>query len=263
MIALQASIGTLNDLVDAPRDAGREARQADPGRARVAAGRPWRRRGRAPALGLVLSVPSGPATLALAVVVPGDRATPTTCVVEGHRLVVAAVRRRASRCCRSSAGSGRPATLPPAFAVLVPVAVVGRGGAGHRQRPRRPSSATRQRDSRRSRPRSGLERAWASGGRAGSWSSIAASRSLAALARRRTGRSPARGRRRRRGARGIGVARRPSGDGRAAASAPGSSRRSASRVLAAALARGRPVRRAAPLSSRRRRSGRSRSRSRG
>ena len=70
MTALQASIGTLNDLVDAPRDAGHKPGKPIPaglagvGAARlqvvVTAG-----------LGLVLSVPSGVGTLALAVVVLG------------------------------------------------------------------------------------------------------------------------------------------------------------------------------------------------
>jgi 4-hydroxybenzoate polyprenyltransferase len=70
MTALQASIGTLNDLVDAPRDAGRKPGKPIPagtvsiGTARsVAAG--------AAAVGLVLSALSGAATLALAVVTLG------------------------------------------------------------------------------------------------------------------------------------------------------------------------------------------------
>ena len=41
MTALQASIGALNDVVDAPRDARPQARQADPGRARVAPRSAW------------------------------------------------------------------------------------------------------------------------------------------------------------------------------------------------------------------------------
>jgi 4-hydroxybenzoate polyprenyltransferase len=68
MTALQASIGTLNDLVDAPRDAGRKPGKPIPagtvsiGAARsVAAG--------AAAVGLVLSALSGAATFALAVVI--------------------------------------------------------------------------------------------------------------------------------------------------------------------------------------------------
>lgn len=65
MVALQASIGALNDLVDAPTDAGRKAGKPIPaglvpvGAARavvaIAAG-----------LGLLLTVPSGPAVVALA-----------------------------------------------------------------------------------------------------------------------------------------------------------------------------------------------------
>ena len=54
MTALQVSIGTLNDIVDAPRDRGCEAGQADPGRPRVAARRPC-----------VLAVASGGVGLAL------------------------------------------------------------------------------------------------------------------------------------------------------------------------------------------------------
>lgn len=65
MVALQASIGALNDLVDAPTDAGRKAGKPIPaglvpvGAARtvvaIAAG-----------LGLLLTVPSGPAVVAIA-----------------------------------------------------------------------------------------------------------------------------------------------------------------------------------------------------
>lgn len=67
MTALQASIGTLNDVVDAPRDAGRKtgkpipAGLVSPGVARIAVV------GFA-AAGLTLSIPSGPATVALAIV---------------------------------------------------------------------------------------------------------------------------------------------------------------------------------------------------
>ncbi len=68
MLALQASIGALNDLVDAPRDAGRK-----PGKP-IPAGLVSRTAAQAVAIaaaviGLVLSVPSGPLTVALAVAV--------------------------------------------------------------------------------------------------------------------------------------------------------------------------------------------------
>jgi 4-hydroxybenzoate polyprenyltransferase len=70
MTSLQASIGALNDLVDAPRDAGRKPAKPIPGglvsraaaRSVVAA---------AAVLGVVLSGPSGVPTTALAVVVLG------------------------------------------------------------------------------------------------------------------------------------------------------------------------------------------------
>jgi 4-hydroxybenzoate polyprenyltransferase len=68
MFALQASIGALNDIVDAPQDAGRKAGKPIPAglvsrpaaEAVVVA---------AAAIGLILTVPSGPLTVALAVVV--------------------------------------------------------------------------------------------------------------------------------------------------------------------------------------------------
>lgn len=66
MVALQASIGALNDLVDAPTDAGRKPGKPIPtglvsvGSARVALAV-------AAGLGLLLTVPSGPLAVALAV----------------------------------------------------------------------------------------------------------------------------------------------------------------------------------------------------
>ncbi len=67
MVALQASIGSLNDVVDAPSDAGRKAGKPIPagvvtpgtGRAMVAI---------AAGLGLLLALPSGPGLVALACV---------------------------------------------------------------------------------------------------------------------------------------------------------------------------------------------------
>jgi 4-hydroxybenzoate polyprenyltransferase len=65
MIALQVSIGSLNDLIDAPRDAGHKPGKPIP--AGLVA--PWVARlvviGAA-GLGLILAVPSGPATVVLA-----------------------------------------------------------------------------------------------------------------------------------------------------------------------------------------------------
>jgi len=68
MFALQASIGGMNDLVDAPRDAGRKAGKPIP------AGLVSRSAAQAvvvaaAAVGLILTVPSGALTVALAVVV--------------------------------------------------------------------------------------------------------------------------------------------------------------------------------------------------
>jgi 4-hydroxybenzoate polyprenyltransferase len=66
MTALQFAIGALNDVVDAPRDAGRKAGKPIPaglvsiGEARLVV--VW-----GLAVGLVLAAPSGPATLAVAV----------------------------------------------------------------------------------------------------------------------------------------------------------------------------------------------------
>lgn len=67
MILLQASVGALNDVVDAPRDAGRKPGKPIPaglvdGRVALAISAV------AAAGGLLLAVPSGPATLGLAVV---------------------------------------------------------------------------------------------------------------------------------------------------------------------------------------------------
>ncbi|HSK51199.1 MAG TPA: UbiA family prenyltransferase, partial [Clostridia bacterium] len=67
MILLQASVGALNDVVDAPRDAGRKPGKPIPAglvEARVA----LTISAVAAAAGLLLAVPSGPATLGLAVV---------------------------------------------------------------------------------------------------------------------------------------------------------------------------------------------------
>jgi 4-hydroxybenzoate polyprenyltransferase len=121
MTALQASIGALNDLVDAPRDAGHKPGKPIPAglvsvttaRAVVVA---------AAGTGLALAVPSGPATVVLAVVVLG--------IGYGYDLVY-----------KGTAWSwvpfavgipllpvfgwlGAVGTLPGSFAILVPVAVL-------------------------------------------------------------------------------------------------------------------------------------------
>ena len=68
MVALQASIGALNDLVDAPADAGRKPGKPIP--ARLVSVRAARvTTAVAAGLGLLLSVPSGPIAVALAVAI--------------------------------------------------------------------------------------------------------------------------------------------------------------------------------------------------
>ena len=68
MTALQASIGTLNDIVDAPRDAGRKPGKPVPA-GLVSPRLAWAVVVLAAGLGLGLSAPSGAATVGLAVVV--------------------------------------------------------------------------------------------------------------------------------------------------------------------------------------------------
>ena len=121
MLALQASIGALNDVVDAPRDAGRKAGKPIP------AGLVSRSAAQAvvvaaAAVGLILTVPSGALTVALAVVV--------LAIGYGYDLYA-----------KGTAWSwlpfatgipllpvfgwyGTTGELAPAFALLVPVAVV-------------------------------------------------------------------------------------------------------------------------------------------
>jgi 4-hydroxybenzoate polyprenyltransferase len=121
MFALQASIGALNDIVDAPRDAGRKAGKPIP------AGLVSRRAAQAvvvaaAAVGLILTVPSGAATVALGVVV--------LAIGYGYDLYA-----------KGTAWSwlpfavgipilpvfgwyGTTGELPPVFALLVPVAIV-------------------------------------------------------------------------------------------------------------------------------------------
>lgn len=68
MTALQASIGALNDIVDAPRDAGRKPGKPIPA-GLVPLGLAWAVVALAAGLGLVSSAPSGIATVGLAVVI--------------------------------------------------------------------------------------------------------------------------------------------------------------------------------------------------
>ncbi len=125
MIALQASIGSLNDLADAPRDAGRKPGKPIPARvvsvetARVVvvvAG----------IVGVVLAWPSGPATAGLAVVVLGIgyaydlafKGTAWSWLPFALGIPLLPV----------FGWLGAVGRLPPSFAVLLPAAVV--AGAG-------------------------------------------------------------------------------------------------------------------------------------
>lgn len=121
MTALQVSIGMLNDVIDAPHDAGHKpgkpipAGVVSPSGARVGVIA-------AAATGLLLAIPSGPAVLALAIVILGigygyDRFAKGTAwswlpFAVGIPLLPV------------FGWLGAAAALPGAFAVLVPVAVV-------------------------------------------------------------------------------------------------------------------------------------------
>jgi 4-hydroxybenzoate polyprenyltransferase len=70
MTSLQASIGSLNDLVDAPRDAGRKPAKPIPG-GLVSRAAAQSAVAVAAVLGIALSVPAGWQTMALAIVVLG------------------------------------------------------------------------------------------------------------------------------------------------------------------------------------------------
>jgi 4-hydroxybenzoate polyprenyltransferase len=121
MTALQASIGSLNDVVDAPRDAGHKPGKPIPAglvsgalaRAVVAV---------MAVVGLGLSLASGPSTVALAVVVLGIgygydlsfKGTAWSWLPFAVGIPILPV----------YAWLGSTGTLPPSFAVLVPTAVV-------------------------------------------------------------------------------------------------------------------------------------------
>ena len=115
MTALQVSIGTLNDLVDAPRDAGRKPGKPIPAglvTPRDRSAWSWSSRPRSGSL-LAVAVRAGDRR-------PGRssswRSATATTSSPRARPGRGCRSRSGSRCCRSSAGSGRPATLPPAFA---------------------------------------------------------------------------------------------------------------------------------------------------
>jgi 4-hydroxybenzoate polyprenyltransferase len=121
MAALQASIGALNDVIDAPHDAGRKPAKpipaglvsADLGRAVAVGGA---------TVGLLLSVPSGPSVVALAGVVLAIgyaydlrfRGTPWSWVPFAIGIPILPV----------FGWLGAAGSLPPAFLVLVPAGVL-------------------------------------------------------------------------------------------------------------------------------------------
>ena len=109
MAALQASIGALNDLVDAPADAGHKPAQADPGRPGRAEDRRSWSSPRARAWASAWRRPSGRVSCSSRVVVLADRRTATTSS-RRERPGRGCRSRSASRSCRSTAGSARPAS---------------------------------------------------------------------------------------------------------------------------------------------------------
>jgi geranylgeranylglycerol-phosphate geranylgeranyltransferase len=125
MVALQASIGTLNDLIDAPADAGRKPGKPIP-RGLVTPTQARLILGTAAVLGLVLAAMSGPglALLALVILVVGygydllAKGTPWSWLPFAVGIPLLPV----------FGWYGVDGVLPRAFAVLVPVAVA--AGAG-------------------------------------------------------------------------------------------------------------------------------------
>lgn len=120
MTLLQAAIGATNDLVDAPRDAARPDKPIPTRRVSVGEGRAFAVV--AAAVGLALSVPSGPGTLAVAVAVLGVglvydlrlKGTAWSWLPFAAGIPLLPV----------YAWLGAVGSLPPRFAVLVPAAVV-------------------------------------------------------------------------------------------------------------------------------------------
>ena len=235
MVALQASIGTLNDLVDAPARRRPQAGQADPGRARRPCGSRRSRVVVAAVVGLLLRGPVGRGDRRAGGRHPGDRVRLRP-VREGHRLVVAAVRGRDPAPAGLRLARRQRATCPASFAILLPAGVARRGGPG-RSPTRRPTwSATRPPASCRSPRRLGPERAWTvAGGPASAFVAAVAlglaGRGRGAAARRRGAPSP--GRRSSAPGSWLGRAQRP----RTGANAPGSSQAVGVAVLAVGLAR--------------------------
>ena len=125
MTMLQASIGSLNDLVDAPRDIGRTPAKPIPG-GLVARPAAWLVVAVTAALGVSLSLPSGPPTTALALVVLGIgyaydlwfKGTAWSWVPFAVGIPILPV----------YAWLGATGGLPSAFAVLLPAGVL--AGAG-------------------------------------------------------------------------------------------------------------------------------------
>lgn len=120
MVALQASIGTLNDLIDAPADAGRKPGKPIP-RGLVTPAQAWLVLGFAAGLGVVLAGVSGPgmALIALAILAVGfgydvlAKGTPWSWLPFAIGIPLLPV----------FGWYGVDGTLPRAFAILVPAAV--------------------------------------------------------------------------------------------------------------------------------------------
>ncbi len=121
MTSLQASIGSLNDVVDAPRDVGRTPAKPIPG-GLVSLRAAWLTVAVAAVLGVGLSVPSGAPTTGLAVVVLaigyaydlGFKGTAWSWLPFAVGIPLLPV----------YGWLGTTGELPPAFAVLLPTAVV-------------------------------------------------------------------------------------------------------------------------------------------
>ena len=92
-----------------------EARQADPGRARQRRGRAWRSSRLAAGLGVLLALALGPGDWPPGASSSWRSGMATTCLRRA-RPGRGCRSRSGSRCCRSTAGSARPGTLPGAFA---------------------------------------------------------------------------------------------------------------------------------------------------
>ena len=121
MTALQVSIGVLNDVIDAPRDAGHKpgkpmpAGLVSPRIARVGVVA-------SAAAGVILAIPSGPATVVLAIVILAigygydllAKGTPWSWLPFAIGIPLLPV----------FGWLGAAATVPPSFAILVPAAVL-------------------------------------------------------------------------------------------------------------------------------------------